>query len=140
MRAMRRLLCLLLLSACAQPTDDHTGEEHAGGEDPADAHLHEEHGELPPALEELHGVVAPIWHMGEGEERRRLACQSSARFVELSADAGRGLASGARMYDAAEVLVGECSGFNDDGISLAFEAFHDRFHEVMEQAQDLRDE
>ncbi len=44
------------------------------------------------------------------------------------------------MYDAAEVLAGECRGFNEDEISLAFEAFHDRFHEVMEQAQDIREE
>lgn len=136
---MRSLLSLLLLSACAQPLDD-TGDEHAGGENPSDHPLHEEHGELPPALDALHAEVAPIWYMGEGEERRRLACESSARFVELSAEAGRGMASGARMYDAAEVLAGECRGINEDGISLAFEAFHDRFHEVMEQAQDVRDE
>lgn len=119
--------------------DEH-GEHHEQGEhhhEHGGQHEHGEdhHGDLPAPLAALHDVLAPVWHMDEGPERQAAACESAADFVTLSGDAGQGYASGAALSEAAVALQGEC-GANAEGVASAFDAFHTRFHEVMEQSRE----
>ncbi len=82
-------LAILGLVACgggAEETSSQSEHEghHAGGERHGGA---DEHPDLPPAVDNFHEVLGPIWHAEEGEARRDLACDvDSLHDLESAAD------------------------------------------------------
>jgi hypothetical protein len=146
-------LATLTLFACggAEETEsqsEHHGEHHAGGEHHGGG---DDHPGLPPAVDNFHTVLGPIWHAEEGDTRRGLACdadnlhdlESAADDVEaMSVPAGTDdnewHAAADALAASVDGVAGACEAGGDDAEAKLAEV-HQAFHVVADLAGHSRD-
>jgi hypothetical protein len=138
------LLAIVLLVACgghgAEGSGPHGHERegrHAGGE------AHGEHARaLPPELQALHGVLAPVWHSEPGARRTAAACDAAATLVARAqavadaavpdgAEAGAWGEATADLVQTSRQLAAAC-GASAPESEAKLTAFHDAFHALVD--------
>lgn len=94
----------------------HQGDQHREGKP-------HEHRELPPALHDFHGVLAPVWHSEPGATRIEKACASRTSMLERARATGD-----AELVAAVQALEAACAKDGHPEVELKLAAVHDRFH------------
>jgi hypothetical protein len=106
-------------------------DEHEGGE---------HHHEMDPDLSAFHDVLAPVFHMADGNDRNDKTCAAVPKMEELS-----GKVASSRKNDGARAAATElqesvldlqksCSSLDPASIKKSLEGLHTHFHEVMEKS------
>jgi hypothetical protein len=121
---------------------EHMGGEHGDKHEHADGDKHEH--DFPPAMDAFHGVMAPLWHADQGDQRLADTCAKTADFhgaVQGVYDAGAPEGVDASTWDTAFADLAESvNGLeitcNDNPGELepfqdAFKGVHDAFHALM---------
>jgi ABC-type Zn2+ transport system substrate-binding protein/surface adhesin len=140
-------LALLGCGAKEQGAEHPHGHEHGkdGHEHGKDGHHHGEaehkhgHPELQGAVKDLHGVLAPVFHMDKGQARNDAACANVAAFKEKSAavvaeSKPEVKATAEALSKTAADLEAVCGG-DKAAVEAKFEVFHDAFHKVMDASK-----
>lgn len=136
----------LLGCAAKEQGADHPHEHGKGGhEHGKDGHHSAEgehkhgHPELQGAVKDLHGVLAPVYHMEKGAPRNDAACTKVGAFKEKSAAVVAETkpevkATAEDLSKAAAELETACGG-DKATVEAKFEVFHDAFHKVMDASK-----
>jgi hypothetical protein len=91
---------------------------------------HGEHGEMAPALQEFHGVLAPVWHSPEGAGRAEKTCAN----VKALEDKARATAD-AELVSATTALEPACAREGRPDVEAKLTAIHARFHALAEKRE-----
>jgi ABC-type Zn2+ transport system substrate-binding protein/surface adhesin len=130
----------------AEHPHDHAKDEHGKGghEHGKDHHAGEgdhKHGhpELQGAVKDLHGVLAPVYHMEKGAARNDAACAKVSAYKEKSAAVVTEAKPEAKpkaeeLSKTAADLEAACGG-DKATVEAKFEVFHDAFHKVMDASK-----
>ena len=89
---------------------------------------HGEHGAMAPALQEFHGVLAPVWHSPEGAARAEKTC-ANVKALEEKARA----TADAELIAATTALEAACAKDGRPEVEAKLTAIHSRFHELAEK-------
>jgi hypothetical protein len=127
---------------------EHHGEHHAGGEHHGGG---DDHPGLPPAVDNFHTVLGPIWHAEEGDTRRGLACDADnlhdldsaaaevkAMSIPAGADEGEWHAAADGLAASVDAVMGACEAGGDEAEARLAEV-HQAFHVVADLAGHDRD-
>ncbi len=131
-----RLACLLSalsLAACggSPPPAAHGAETSTSAHAHEGGHKDHAHGHaLPPALKDLHGVLAPLWHAEKGPGRVDATCAKADVLRERSE-----ATKDADLVRDAVALGEACKKEGRPEFEARFHAFHERFHVVMEASK-----
>ena len=106
----------------AENKEGHHGNGHSG----KGGH----HEGLSPALNDFHGVIAPVWHAPAGKERIEKACSNSKALVEKAQATGD-----AELVAAAGAIDPACAKDGRPDVEAKLSAVHDRFHALAKMAK-----
>ena len=87
-----------------------------------------EHGAMAPALQEFHGVLAPVWHSPEGAARAEKTC-ANVKALEEKARA----TADAELVAATTALEPACAKDGRPDVEAKLTAIHSRFHALAEK-------
>jgi hypothetical protein len=94
---------------------------------PAEAE-HHEHAAMSPALHDFHGVLAPVWHSGEGAARAEKACANAKALHEKAEPT-----ADAELIADVAALETACAKEARPDVETRLAALHDRFHVLAEK-------
>ncbi|MBK8256265.1 MAG: hypothetical protein IPK82_26810 [Polyangiaceae bacterium] len=128
-----------LVVGCSNPPPAEHAEHH--GNEPVPGH--DEHKELKGPVSDFHGILAPIWHSPEGQERLTKACGATAGMREKSTAAETAAppekakpedytAAAKGLTAAVGALEEECKKTPQGDVAGKFTALHDAFHKLAE--------
>lgn len=83
---------------------------------------------MAPALQEFHGVLAPVWHSPEGAARAEKTCAN----VKALEDKARATAD-AELLSATTALEPACAKEGRPEVEAKLAAIHSRFHALAEK-------
>jgi hypothetical protein len=130
---MKRILFTLLAAAAAAcggsnaatnepatPATTTGSAEHKEG-----SGKHDHHKDLPPALHDFHGVLAPVWHSDPGATRVEKACSNQKALSEKAA-----ATNDAALIAAVKDLEPACASAGRPDVETKLTVVHERFHAV----------
>ncbi len=110
-------------AATNEPTTPATTTASAGHKEGSGKHDH--HKDLPPALHDFHGVLAPVWHSDPGATRVGKACDNQKALGEKAA-----ATSDAALIAAVKDLEPACAAPGRADVEAKLGVVHERFHAV----------
>jgi pyruvate dehydrogenase E2 component (dihydrolipoamide acetyltransferase) len=111
---------------------------------PAPSAGHDHGTGLPPALDQFHGILAPLWHADAGAQRQKDTCAAMPDFqrgadaiaaapVPAGIDAAAWTAAAADLRAKVAATSAQCAA-PQAGFDAAFSALHDAYHHIVDVA------
>ncbi len=87
-------------------------------------------GALSPALDDFHGVLAPVWHSPEGAARAEKTCANAKALEDRARATGD-----ADLVSATAALQPACANDGRPDVEAKLAAIHSRFHALAEKGE-----
>lgn len=85
--------------------------------------------DFPKEIMNFHNVMAPLWHMENGEQRMNATCQSVTKMQELA----RLIENSNALMESLKSVTTKCSTVED--FDAAFSSLHDEFHKLSDSKE-----